>query len=96
MLGGMAVWALHFAGVYAIASIADVMDEADARLARGIIGAFSLICFAAAAGFGLAALRSRRSGDDPMRRLVSTVGAVGGGIAAVAVAWQTLPALVGH
>lgn len=96
MLGGMVVWGLHFGGVYAIASVAAVVDEADALLARWIIGGFSLLCFAAAAGFGIWGLRDLRAGGEPMRRLIATIGAVGGGIAAVAVVWQGLPALVGH
>lgn len=96
MFGGMAVWGLHFGGVYAIASVADVVDEADARLARWVIGGFTLLCFSGASAFGLWGLRSLRAPGDPLARLVSTIGAVGGGFAAIAVIWQGLPALVGH
>lgn len=97
MLGGMVVWAAHFMGVYAIASVADVARDADAAAARWIVAGFTAACAAAAAAFGLAGLRRlRRTGDDPYQRFTATVAAVGGGIAAVAVVWQGLPALVGH
>lgn len=97
MLGGLVVWSLHFGGVYAIASIAAVLDEADALAARWIIGGFTVLCFAAAGGFGIAGLlRLRAAGDDPFHRFTGTVAALGGGVSAVAVVWQGLPALVGH
>lgn len=96
MLGGMMAWALHFAGVYGIASVADVVQDAAAPPARWAIAGFTLVCLIAALGFGLANLRVPGKDRDPMRRLTSTVGAAGGGVAAIAILWQALPALIGH
>lgn len=97
MLGGLAVWAAHFAGVYAIASVADVVQDAAAPAARGLIAAFTAACAAAAAGFALAGLRLRRSaGEDSLRRFAGLIAGAGGALAVVAVIWQGLPALMGR
>lgn len=94
MLGGLLVWAAHFAGVYAIASVADVVAHASAPAARALIGAFTLVCVLAAAGIAVVAAR-RRTGDA-QERFSASLAALGGALAAVAILWQGLPALVGH
>ena len=50
MLGGLIVWTVHFMGVYAIASLADVVSRADDPLWRMIGLAFSGACLFAALG----------------------------------------------
>jgi len=97
MLGGLLVWMTHFLGVYAIASTAEVATEASAPAARLAVGAFTAVCALAAAGFGFAGLRRlRRASGEPLERFSATVAALGGGIGAVGIVWQGLPALVGH
>lgn len=97
MLGGLLVWMLHFGGVYAIASIADVVSQPWTPASRWTVAGFTAICAIAAGALGLAGLRRLRAAEgDPFERFSATVAAVGGGIATVAVIWQGLPALVGH
>lgn len=96
MLGGLLLWAVHFIGVYVIASLADtVADAADSgwRLAGLVFSAVSL----AAAGvlWLLAARRLRRETDETarFRHWLALFAAV---LATTAIAWQTLPHLVGY
>jgi hypothetical protein len=96
LLAGPLIWTGHFFGVYGIASIADVLTEADDPLARMIVFAFSAACALAAALVGAAAWRAaRRQGDDLDRFTVSVAG-LGAAVAFVAILWQALPAAVGH
>lgn len=63
-LGGPAIWALHFLGLYSLASAADVAaDRADAWRGAGL--AFSLACLAATAVYAvLVARRLRRASGE--------------------------------
>ena len=56
MLGGLLVWAVHFAGVYAIASIGELVSAADAPTWRLIGLTFSIICAALTLGLLVYAL----------------------------------------
>jgi hypothetical protein len=96
MLGGLVIWASHFLGVYLIASVADLVDEADAAAARRTVGGFTLLCAAAAAAIGLGAWRRSRDDSDPVSRFTDWLAAASGAFAMIAVLWQGLPALVGH
>lgn len=93
LLGGLIVWAAHFLGVYAIASVADVLGQADARAAIWSVAGFTLLCAAADVAIGLFALRGDRGSDDGMERLIHRGGAWGAGLSLVAVLWQGLPIL---
>ena len=57
LLGGLIVWLVHFLGVYAIASIADVVQTADAPGSLWAVVLFSRIC--AGADLALLALALR-------------------------------------
>lgn len=96
MLAGLLVWTVHFLGVYGIASVAEVVDRADAPPARWTVGAFTLACIAADAAIGAAALRSLRRETDGLNRFIAKAAALAAGLSAIAVIWQGLPALVGH
>ncbi len=92
MTGGLWVWAVHFTGVYAIASLADVVAEADSPGWRMAALAFSGLCALAAAVILQAALRRvGRRGSFADR-----IAALGSGLAVIAIVWQALPTVIGH
>jgi len=94
MLAGLGVWAAHLTGVYAIASIADVVAVAHVGPARWAVGLLTLACVAAdLALLASARRRARRPADGLGRFTVSTAG-LGAGLSLVAVLWQALPAAV--
>lgn len=96
MLGGLLLWAVHFIGVYVIASLADtVADAADPgwRLA-GL--AFSAVLLAAAGALGLLAARRLRREPDETARFRHWLALFAAVLATMAIAWQTLPHLVGY
>jgi hypothetical protein len=95
MLGGLLVWAVHFVGVYAIASIGDVVSDADAPTWRLIGLVFSVLCAAFAAGLLVHALRRADDGTDTVD-LANTLARIGALLAFISVVWQTLPTIVGH
>lgn len=95
MLGGFLVWAIHFVGIYAIASIGDVVARADDRTWRGLGLAFSVVCVGAAIALLAQALRrpDDGSGTTDLANLLARCGA---GIALVSIVWQTLPTVIGQ
>lgn len=96
MTGGLLVWAIHFLGVYGLASLADVVATADAPGWRAAGLGFSGLCaLASAILMALAARRLRRS-DREDRRFPDQLAALGAGLALVAIAWQSLPTLIGY
>ncbi len=64
MLGGLLIWAVHFVGVYTIASIGDVVARAEERTWRMIGLAFSGLCLLAVAALLIQSLRSRDNGTE--------------------------------
>lgn len=94
LLGGLIVWAIHFFGVYGIASLADVVQNADVAWSLWATAGWTLLCAAADAALVFAALR--RSKDDDLQRFMRSAAAGGALLSMVAVIWQGLPALVGH
>ena len=87
MLAGLGVWALHFTGIYAIASLEDLVGGEGWRPGGLVFSVACLVaCFAIAAR-GLAALRGQ---DEPAARFMSCLAAGGAGLGFIAVAWQTL------
>lgn len=95
MFGGMGVWAIHFAGIYAIASVFDVIATANAPSSRLATGALTLVCLAAnAALFVATSFRRGKDTGDSVLRWMLTVGALMAAISFVSVAWQGLPALI--
>lgn len=97
LLGGLVVWLVHFAGIYGVASVADVaVRDADAPGALWIVLGFTLACAAAdLAILGLAVPRLRRTSDG-VDRFVNGGAAFNAGLSLVAVLWQGLPAIVGR
>ena len=96
MLGGLIVWTVHFMGVYAIASLADVVSRADDLVWRMIGLAFSAACLLAALVLtGWAARRLRRR-EDPSAAFGDQLALLGGGVAAIAIIWQALPTVIGY
>ena len=96
MLGGLIVWTVHFMGVYGIASLADLVSEADDPLWRMIGLAFSAACLIAALTVMVVALRRTRRPADPSVRFGDQLALLGGGLATVAIVWQALPTLIGY
>lgn len=97
MLGGMVVWVVHFGGVYAIASVFDVVSNADAPASLWLSGALTVVCLLANAALLLLIVRlRRRRGDDFVADWVLSLGALNAALSFVAVLWQGLPTIVGQ
>ncbi len=86
MLGGLAIWAIHFLAVYLVASVAALTPPEDgpAWIAAGLV--LTGVCLAV---LGLLARRTRLACDASS--LATRIGLAGCGIAAIAIVWQTLP-----
>lgn len=97
-LGGLLIWAIHFLGVYAIASLADTVSRADATAWRMGALAFSGLCLLAVVFHLLAAIRRLGfSGERGVAgRFMSEIAALGSCLAVLAIAWQALPTLIGY
>ncbi len=95
MLGGLLVWAVHFVGVYAIASIGDVVARADDPIWRMIGLGFSGFCLLAVVVLLVQALRRKDDGTGSVD-LANLLARVGGGLALVSIVWQSLPTVVGY
>lgn len=95
MLGGLIVWTVHFMGVYAIASLADVVSRADGLAWRMTGLAFSGVCLLAALAITAAAARRARRTVDAPSEFGDQLAMLGGGVATVAIVWQALPTVVG-
>lgn len=93
MLGGLIVWAVHFLGVYVIASIGEVVAQADDPLWRLAGFSFSVVCAVAATLLWARTMRRHADGDE-MDSLVRTVGGAGAALALVSIVWQTLPTVI--
>lgn len=96
MLGGLIVWTVHFMGVYAIASLADVVSRADDPAWRMGGLAFSAACGLAAAALTVVALRRTRRRTDPSISFGDQLALLGAGVATVAIVWQALPTVIGY
>lgn len=95
MLGGLIVWTIHFMGVYAIASLGDVVSRADDPIWRMIGLAFSGICTLATLALTAVAARRLRRPPAP-GRFEDQLAMLGGGVATMAIVWQALPTVIGH
>lgn len=87
LLAGLILWAIHFFALYAIASV-----FLTTNLARALTLVVTLICLVAAAV--LARRMRRQSPANASGSWTRSVALGGLGIAAVAIAWQGLPALL--
>lgn len=101
LLGGPLIWAIHFAGVYGIASVADVITRADDPRSRAGVLAFTLACAAADALLIWLIWRRkgplmRAEGDPGLSRFWRSAAAGGAVLSLVFVLWQGLPAIIGH
>ncbi|MFN3352863.1 MAG: hypothetical protein ACK4Z5_04575 [Brevundimonas sp.] len=93
LLGPHLIWAVHFAGVYAIASVFDVLNSAQSAGSRLGVAAFSVACLAAAVVLGVFAARDVSRADTEAHRWMARLGVLGAGVAALSIVWQGLPAL---
>jgi hypothetical protein len=103
MMSGLIVWAVHFFGIYTIASAADVWATADAFAWRKGGLAFSAACLAACLALAItAAARLKRAdaaqpdGDLRAPYFPDRLAMAGSVVSAIAVAWQALPNLTGY
>ncbi|MFN3931940.1 MAG: hypothetical protein ACK4JY_09350 [Brevundimonas sp.] len=96
MLGGLIVWTIHFMGVYAIASLGDVVTSADDLVWRMIGLGFSAACLLVALAITYAAARRVRRPAEPSVGFGDQLALLGGGISALAIVWQALPTLIGY
>ena len=89
LLGGLVVWAAHFFLVYAFALIFP-----GTQLAVILTWVATVPALAAdAALLWMAAGRTVTAGGDDLDRWVLNVGGIAAGLSALAVLWQSLPAL---
>lgn len=88
-LGPLVIWAVHFLGLYLIASLGT--RHSDLSLTRWAAILFSAACLAAIFAASLAAAFSPRGGAW---RMLARLGVVSGGLAAIAVSWQALAMLL--
>lgn len=87
ILGGMIAWTVHFFALYAIGET--VGGSPGGRIA--VLGV-TLVCLASDALVAHAAFRlPHQTGFDGWRRFVALAGA---GLSALAILWQSLPALL--
>ncbi|EQB00944.1 hypothetical protein [Sphingobium sp. HDIP04] len=87
LLAGLILWAVHFFALYAIASI-----FLTTLLARGLTLMVTLACLAVS---GLLLARTLRSdASATMEAWMRAVALCGTGLAAIAIIWQALPALL--
>lgn len=89
MLSGLIVWTIHFVGVYAIASVADIAADPQAPVWRVTGWVFSAACaLATAVMLALAIQRLRRPADEPFRHEMALMSNL---VGLIAIAWQALP-----
>ena len=89
LLGGLAVWAMHFFVLYGIASVLPGRPEA-----RWLVLAATLPAVAFD-GLILWKTAGSRSRPDPLDGWIARIGAAGAAISLIAVVWQCAPALLG-
>lgn len=92
VLGGLLIWTLHFAGLYAIASIDAITPPHDAGAWRAAGLAFSLACVLGC--LAIVVRTARRPARAEPAALLDWLAAVGAGTAALAVVWQTLTVVI--
>ena len=95
LLAGLIVWLVHFLGVYGIASVADVVRDAEAPAALWAVVGFTLACAAADLAILAVAVPRLRRAADSVDRFVTGGAAFNAGLSLVAVLWQGLPVIVG-
>jgi hypothetical protein len=91
ILGGLSIWLVHFLGLYALASLADLSPTVGGGTWRGLALGFSAACLVVCGLVGWIVLRpsARRWLDSPLQL---GLGAGGAAIGLVAIAWQTIAA----
>jgi hypothetical protein len=87
VLGGFAVWAVHFFALYAIASALPGRNEA-----RWLVLAVTVPALAAVAMILWKTIGAPPR-PDPLDDWLARLGALGAALSLVAVAWQAVPAL---
>lgn len=85
MLGGLLIWAFHFAGIYLVVSLAAQTLRSDDAMWRGASLAISLVCAAATAVLLRVATRRARTAPQGLRDQLAACGAL---MALVAILWQ--------
>ena len=96
MMGGLIVWAIHFLGVYVIASVADVVATADDPWWRAAGLVFSGACLLASAILAILALRRLGGTRAEVVAFGDQLAALGAVVATVGIAWQALPNVIGY
>ena len=100
LTGGLLIWGIHFGAVYAVASVADVIASADVPAARWATAALTLAALAANGLLLAWSIRGpaflRADPDAELAKFWRSVAGLGAAVSFVSVAWQGLPALIGH
>ena len=93
LLGGLLLWSAHFVGVYAIGSLAAIRPIEEDMAWRIVLLVFSVACAVGAVLLAVTAGLLSAVGDAS-QRFLSRVAAMGAAVSAVAIVFQTLPALL--
>ena len=99
IVAGPLLWFAHLGAVYGWTAVHCARRDAGGVLAgagtlRLAIGLITVVALAAAAVVVIAALRRHARSADAATRFAAIVTALAGGLAAVAIAWGGLPAIV--
>lgn len=90
LLGGMLVWAAHFFGAYAIASI----FPARVAIARVLAAVLTAACLAALVWLTRRSIAAGRCESDDFSRWVAWLATLLNALSFVAVLWQAFPILL--
>lgn len=92
LMAGPLIWAVHFAGAYAIASVFELVARADAPASRWLVVLLTLACVAAVGAVLVACVR--RKPADETDRFVVWLAAAGSLVTIPALIWQGAAAFV--
>lgn len=93
LLGGLLLWLLHFALVYAFPSL-EAIRALPPKALQALHGLTTLACFAGAIALAIGAGR-RVSQAAPETAFRFRLSALGAALAGVAILWQAAPGLIG-
>lgn len=91
LLGGLLIWAVHFLGLYGLASLADITPPATRGPYGPVTAIFTAACVLGAVVLAAWAWRKGRDGE-PIIRFRARLATMGAALAAVAMVWQSVPA----
>jgi hypothetical protein len=93
-LGGLLIWFVHFAGLYAIASVEAQTRADDAGAWKLVAITFSVACAGASVAVLTTAIGRLGRRGDPAAALMTQLAALGAGLGLIAIVWQSAAAVI--